>query len=247
MIPHVVRVELERRTGDETEFEFPNRCPECGGDVAQDEGGVYVRCQNPDCPAQLRETLRFFASRQAMDIAGMGEKLVEQLTAAGLLRSLADIYRLKDRRDQLLGLERLGEKSVDKLLEGIEASRARPLWRLLTALNIRHVGVSTARALEDEFGSLDSIAAQPLEELAETPDVGPVIARAIFDFFHSDAGLRIVGELQELGLNLGAPRPPEERAARKAARSTESAAASVATADQPLAGKSIVVTEPWRV
>ncbi|HVJ89862.1 MAG TPA: NAD-dependent DNA ligase LigA, partial [Labilithrix sp.] len=127
VIPHVVRVELERRTGDEQDFHFPEKCPECGGDVAQDEGGVYVRCQNPDCPAQLRETLRFFASRSAMDISGMGEKLVEQLTASGLLTSLADIYRLKDKRDQLLELERLGEKSVDKLLEGIEASRSRPL------------------------------------------------------------------------------------------------------------------------
>ena len=238
VIPHVVRVELERRTGAEVDFQFPEKCPECGGDVAQDAGGVYVRCQNPDCPAQLRESLRFFASRQAMDITGMGEKLVEQLTEAGLLNSLADVYRLKDKREQLLDLERLGEKSVDKLLEGIEASKARPLWRLLTALNIRHVGVSTARALEEEFGSLDSIAAQPLEELAETPDVGGVIAQAIYDFFHSEAGERIVRELTDLGVNLGTPHPEKERQARKAAK----AAAAEPTADKPLAGKSIVVT-----
>ncbi len=242
VIPHVVRVELERRTGNETDFQFPEKCPECDGEVAQDDGGVYVRCQNPDCPAQLRETLRFFASRQAMDIAGMGEKLVEQLTAAGLLTSLADVYRLKEKRDQLLQLERLGEKSVDKLLEGIEASRSRPVWRLLTALNIRHVGVSTARALEEEFGSLESIAAQPLEELSVTPDVGDVIARAIFDFCHSDAGQRIIGELKDLGLNLGIPRPEEERQARKAALAAAAKAPAQPTADKPLAGQSIVVT-----
>jgi DNA ligase (NAD+) len=242
VIPHVVRVELERRTGDEQEFHFPKKCPECGGDVAKDEGGVYVRCQNPDCPAQLRETLRFFASRQAMDIAGMGEKLVEQLTAAGLLGSLSDIYRLKDKRDRLLELERLGEKSVDKLLEGIEASRSRPLWRLLTALNIRHVGVSTARALEEEFGSLDSIASQSLETLEETPDVGGVIAKTIFDFFHSDAGERIVRELKELGVNLGTDVPDEIRQARRAAAADAARASAEPTADKPLAGKSIVVT-----
>ena len=242
VIPHVVRVELERRTGAEVDFHFPEKCPECGGDVAQDAGGVYVRCQNPDCPAQLRESLRFFASRQAMDITGMGEKLVEQLTEAGLLKSLADVYRLKDKREQLLDLERLGEKSVDKLLEGIEASRTRPLWRLLTALNIRHVGVSTARALEEEFGSLDSIASQPLEELAETPDVGGVIAQAIYDFFHSDAGERIIRELRELGVNLGTPRPEEERQAQKAAKAAAAKAPAEPTADKPLTGKSIVVT-----
>jgi DNA ligase (NAD+) len=177
-----------------------------------------------------------------MDISGMGEKLVEQLTAAGLLTSLADIYRLKDKRDRLLELERLGEKSVDKLLEGIDASRSRPLWRLLTALNIRHVGVSTARALEAEFGSLESIARQPLEELSETPDVGGVIAQAIYDFFHSDAGVRIVGELKELGLNLGTAVAEEDRQARKAAAATAAKAPAEPTADKPLAGKSIVVT-----
>jgi len=242
VIPHVVRVELDRRTGKEVEFQFPDKCPECGGDVAQDEGGVYVRCLNPDCPAQLRETLRFFASRQAMDISGMGEKLVEQLTSVDLLKSLADVYRLKDKRDALLQLERLGEKSVDKLLEGIEASRTRPVWRLLTALNIRHVGVSTARALEQEFGSIESIASQPLEELAETPDVGGVIAKAIFDFFHSEAGERIVHELKELGLNFGEPRPEEERQARKATAAALAKALTGPTADKPLTGMSIVVT-----
>ena len=110
VIPHVVRVELERRTGDEQDFHFPDKCPECGGDVAQDEGGVYVRCQNPDCPAQLRESLRFFASRSAMDISGMGEKLVEQLTgescATGLVKS-ADPVQVQIVQDWLDEFERV--------------------------------------------------------------------------------------------------------------------------------------------
>ncbi len=152
IIPHVVRVEEHRRDGNERPFEFPEQCPECGSAVAQDEGGVYVRCLNPSCPAQLRERVRFFASRSAMDIEGLGTKLVEQLVDAGLVTSFADIYQLPERRDELLALERMGEKSVDNLLAGIEASKQRPLWRLLTALDIRHVGTSNARILAARSG-----------------------------------------------------------------------------------------------
>ncbi len=225
IIPHVVRVEEHRRTGEETTFHFPKRCPECGAEVVQDEGGVYIRCINPSCPAQLREGLQFFASRQAMDIEGLGMKLVEQLVGGGLVRSFADIYRLKDRRDELLALERMGEKSADNLLAGIEASRRQPLWRLLTALNVRHVGTTTARTLAEHFGTLDAIAAASEETLAEVAEVGPVIARSIHAFFQSDAGRRIVEELRACGLNFGTP---VER------RRPETAG--------PLSGKTIVVT-----
>lgn len=229
VIPHVLRVEEHRRDGSEKAFHFPRHCPECGGDVAQDEGGVYVRCLNPACPAQLRESLRFFASRQAMDIDGMGIKAIEQLIDAGLLASFADIYRLKDHREELVNLERMGEKSVDNLLAGIEASRSRPLWRLLTALNIRHVGVSNAHVLADTFGTLDEIAAQSVESLSEVNEIGPVIARSVHDFFHSRVGRKIVEELRACGLNFGAP---VERKTTPAEPSR----------DQPLAGKTIVVT-----
>jgi DNA ligase (NAD+) len=140
IIPHVVRVEEHRRNGDETAFHFPKKCPECGTEAVQDEGGVYIRCPNLNCPAQLREGLRFYASRAAMDVEGLGIKLIEQLVGEGLVKSFPDLYRLKGRRDELLKLERMGEKSLDNLLEGIEASKSRPLWRLLTGLNIRHVG-----------------------------------------------------------------------------------------------------------
>jgi DNA ligase (NAD+) len=228
IIPHVVRVEEHRRDGSERPFTFPDACPECGGSVAQDAGGVYIRCRNPACPAQLRERLRFFASRQAMDIEGLGIKLVEQLIETGLVQSFADVYRLPERRAELLQLERMGEKSVDNLLAGIEASKSQPLWRLLTALNIRHVGATTARVLEQHFGTIDELARQTAEALAEVPEIGPVIAQSVHDYFHDEAGRRTVEQLRTCGLSFGVPRPQRPK-------SEESTA-------HPLAGKVFVVT-----
>ncbi|MBS0263457.1 MAG: NAD-dependent DNA ligase LigA [Planctomycetes bacterium] len=222
IIPHVVRVEEHRREGHEREFLFPQHCPECQTHAVQDEGGVYIRCPNPNCPAQLRESLRFFASRGAMDIEGLGIKLIEQLTETGLVRSFADIYRLKNRRDELINLERMAEKSADNLLVGIEASRARPLWRLLTGLTIRHVDSRTAQILADEFGTLDEILKQSSEQLSAVNEIGPVIAQSVYDYFHSPIGESIVAELRELGLNFGTPVAPRQAGV--------------------LAGKTIVVT-----
>ena len=128
-----------------------------------------------------------------------------------MVGSFSDLYRLHDRKQDLLALERLGEKSVDNLLEGIETSKSRPVWRLLTALNIRHVGVSTARVLADYYGSIDAIAEQPVQSLAEVQDVGPIVAQAIHDFFQSDYGRRIIQELRDAGLNFGVPVPPQDR------------------------------------
>lgn len=224
IIPHVVRVEEHLRTGSETDYHFHESCPECGSTLLKDEGGVFVRCVNPSCPAQLRESLQHFASRGAMDIEGLGEKLVEQLVDTGLVNSFGDLYRLKDRRDELLALERMGEKSADNLLAGIEASRNRPLWRLLNAINIRHVGATTARQLADYYGTLDMIAEQTEATLAEVEEVGPVIARTIAAFFQSDAGKRVVEELRAAGLHFGSP---VERKAKPVG---------------PLTGKSVVVT-----
>jgi DNA ligase (NAD+) len=205
IIPHVVRVEEHRRDGTERPFHFPTHCPECHTAVVQDDGGVYLRCPNPHCPAQLRESVRYFASRAAMDIEGLGIKLIEQLIGAGLVRSFADIYRLPQRREDLLALDRMGEKSVDNLLEGIEQSKSRPLWRLLTGLNIRHVGTRVAQVLADQFGSLDEIARQTEEDLAEVNEIGPIIAHSVNSFFHSPFGRQIVEELRGQGLNFGTP------------------------------------------
>jgi DNA ligase (NAD+) len=225
VIPHVVRVELHRRDGTQRPFHFPKHCPECKTPVVRDEDGVYIRCPNPDCPGRLRETLQNFASRGAMDIEGLGDKLVQQLTATGLVRGIPDLYRLKDRRDELIELERMGEKSVDNLLAGLEQSRTRPLWRLLVGLNIRHVGSRNAQVLAEHFGQLDEIMKQSEESLSEVPDIGPVIAKSVHSFFSSAIGKKIVEELGELGLNFGQPVTDRPRAA-----------------EGPLSGKTLVVT-----
>lgn len=217
IIPHVVRVELHKRDGSQVPFEFPTHCPECHTTLVKDEDGVYIRCPNPSCPARLRESLRYFASRAAMDIEGLGIKLIEQLTEHKLLTGFADVYRLKDRKDELLQLERLGEKSIDNLLTGIEASKKQPLWRLLTALNLRHVGTRTAQQLADRFGTMHILAAQTEEQLSEVDEVGSVIAKSVAEFFASGYGKQIVSELTELGLNMGDAAAAAKAAAERAA------------------------------
>ncbi len=228
IIPHVVRVETQHRDGTQRQFDFPTHCPECQTAVEQDEGGVYVRCPNPNCPAQLREGLRYFASRAAMDIEGLGAKLIEQLTESKHLTSFADIFCLKDRRAELIKLERLGEKSVDNLLAGIEASKDRPLWRLLTALNLRHVGTRTAQQLAERFGSMEAIANASEADLSQVDEIGDVIAKSVRAFFTSDYGQRIVSDLKTLGLNMGSE--------------ADAAAAAAKNAAGVLAGKTLVVT-----
>lgn len=228
IIPHVMRVNEAARTGSEVPYLFPQQCPECGSAVQQDEGGVYIRCPNPTCPAQLRETLIFFASRPAMNIDGLGEKLIELLLAAKLVDGIPSLYRLSHRREELLQLDRLGEKSIDKLLSGIEASRQQPLWRLLTGLNIRHVGQTNARTLERAFGSMDMIAEQSEETLAQVNEIGSVIAASVFQFFHSEYGIHLVNELRSVGLNFGQPVDRE--------------AALAAAAQGKMVGKTLVVT-----
>lgn len=205
IIPHVVRVEEHRRDGTQEELPFPEHCPECNAELVKDDGGVYIRCPNPTCPASIRETLRFYASRQAMDIEGMGIKMIEQLLEQNLIGSLADVYRLHEHYDQLVELDRQGDKSIENLLAGIESSKTRPLWRLLTGLNIRHVGTSNARILEKEFGTMDEIAKQSVEDLAAVDEIGPVIAESVFTFFHSDFGSQLIQELETLGLSMGSP------------------------------------------
>ena len=226
IIPHVVRVALEARTGAETDFRFPADCPVCGHMLVREEGGVDSRCPNVACPARLRESIRYFAGRKAMDVDGLGEKLIDALLAADLVRSLPDLYRLKDRREELLALERMGETSVDNLLAGLEASKSRPMWRLLTSLNIRHVGNTVSRALAGEFGTLDEVMRHDADSLAATEEIGEVIAASLAAWFADPANRATVEEFRALGLNLGS----------EAEKKPEAEAAGV------LGGKSVVVT-----
>lgn len=224
IIPQVVAVSATERPTDARPVAPPERCPVCQGDVAQDEGGVYVRCLNPACPAQVIERLRYFCARDQMDIEGAGEKLAELLVAKGLVRTYADLYRLRERRAELVQLERLGEKSVDNLLAAIEASKQRPLARVLAALNIRHVGTTTAELLAEHFGTMDALAAADAAELQVVEGIGPEVSAALRQWFQSRAGRETIAALRQVGVNMTQPR-------------TRPAAGA-----GPLAGKSIVVT-----
>ena len=211
IIPHIVRVEKHLRLEDLPEFKFPTKCPECGAPVVKDEGGVYIRCPNQQCPAQLKERIRYFAGRNAMDIEGLGDKLVDQLVGDKLVKSYGDLYRLT--LDPLMRLERMGRKSSEGLLEGIEASKARGLARLLNALSIRHVGTRVSSVLAEHFGSIDELMAADVERLSRTPEIGEIIAQSIYDFLHSDFGRQTIDDLNGVGVKMEADQKP--RGARK--------------------------------
>lgn len=206
IIPHVVRVELEKRTGKEAAFQFPSQCPVCDGDVGRDEGGVCIRCLNPSCPAQLKERLRFFASRRAMDIEGLGPALIDQLVDQGSVKALPDLYDLT--ADQIEALERMGPRSAEKLIESIKGSKGRGLARLLTALGIRHIGEGNARLLAESFGGIDELMAASQERLAEIQGVGPVVAESVYRFFQSDAGKRTIEALRSRGIEMSGSASP---------------------------------------
>ncbi len=204
IIPHVVRVEKSDREHSLRKFVFPAACPECGTKLVKDEGGVYIRCPNPQCPAQLKERIRYFAGRNAMDIEGLGEKLIDQLVAGGLVAGCGDIYRLT--LERLMGLERMGRKSSENLLDGIAASKDRGLARLLNGLSIRHVGARVAAVLAERFGSMDAIMAASVEELSDTMEIGPIIAQSVFDFLHGKFGSETIADLKSVGVKMDAPR-----------------------------------------
>jgi len=200
IIPHIVRVEKHERKGSLQKFVFPAECPECGAKVVKDEGGVYIRCPNLRCPAQLKERIQYYASRNAMDIEGLGDKLVDQLVGDRLVGGYGDLYRLT--AQQLTGLERMGQKSSENLLAGIEASKNRGLARLLCALSIRHVGARVAAVLAESFGSMEALMDADVERLAEINEIGPIIAESVHDFLHSRFGSETVEDLKQLGVNM---------------------------------------------
>jgi DNA ligase (NAD+) len=199
-------VVTEKRPKGARKVKRPAQCPVCGHEVQQDAGGVYLRCNNPGCPAQLKERLAWFCGRNQMDIEGAGEALVQQLVDTELVHDYADLYRLRDKRGQLLALERVGEKSADNLLAGIEASRKQPLSRLLAGLNIRHVGGTTAELLADHFGKIDALMKASVEDLMEVEGIGPEVAESVNRFFTSSDGRSIVGRLKGAGVNTTQPR-----------------------------------------
>lgn len=218
IIPHIVRVERHRREHELPLYQFPTHCPECGSELQKDPAGVYIRCVSKQCPAQWRQRLRYYASRDCMDIEGLGEKLVNQLVDSELVMSLGDLYRLK--LEGLLRLERMGKKSAESLLAGIEASKQRGLSRVLNAISIRHVGQRVAQVLARRFGSMDAIMAADLSTISSTPEIGPIIAASVFDYVRSPEGTELISQLRDAGVSLSTTDEDTVDAAGKLAKKT---------------------------
>jgi DNA ligase (NAD+) len=222
VIPQVVGVVAARRPPDAREFVMPAQCPECGSEVVRAEGEAAARCSGGlFCPAQRKQAIRHFASRRAMDIEGLGDKLVDQLVERDLVRSPADLYRLEART--LAGLERMGEKSAANLVQALEHSKQTSLGRFLFALGIREVGEATAQALARHFGGLEGLENADEEALQAVPDVGPVVAAHVAGFFRQPHNREVIGELIKAHIHWPAETP-------------------ASAAAQPLAEKTFVLT-----
>jgi len=225
VIPEVVRVLPEKRTGEERIFEMPDLCPECQGPVAQDEGEVAYRCQSITCPARQREGIIHFVSRDAMAIDGLGPAVIQQLLDAELIKDAADLYSLTF--EELTPVERMGKKSAENLLQAIQDSKERGLAPLIFALGIRHTGEKSGKALAQAFGSMEKLLSATVEELQAIPDVGPTMAESLVQFFNLESTESFLTKLRNAGVNM---------------------TAETSSKPQILAGKSIVVTgslERW--
>jgi len=213
IIPEIIKVDKERRSGDEKPFRMPDKCPECGSGVVRLPGEVAVRCVNASCPAQLREGLIHFASRQAMDIRGLGEKIIEKLIEKEMVTDIADIYYLD--KAQLLDLERMGEKSADNLLRAIEKSRECSLENLVTALGIRFVGSKVAETLAGYFSNIKDLENASAESLSKLEGIGDKIAVSINAYFNDATNLRVLEKLSDAGVKMRSENTPYEAVADK--------------------------------
>lgn len=224
VIPKVLRVLPEARTGDETPLAQPTACPVCAEPVGRQEGEVALRCTNPLCPAVLAGRLRHFVSRDACDVEGLGSRSIDQFLELEMIRQPADLFRLD--RDAVAQLPGWGEKSADRLLAGLQAARRRPWEAKIFALGIPQVGVTTARTLAAEYASIDELAAADAEALADLPDIGPIVAEAILGFLASPNGAELIERLREVGFFLDREEQP----------------AAPAAGEGPFAGRTVVLT-----
>jgi len=218
IIPQVIEV-IAKAVTDAAPFEVPTTCPICGSAAAKDEDGVYVRCLNPDCRGQLKERLKYFAGRGQMDIENLGTALIDQLVESGLVENFADLYKLQ--KSELIGLERMAEKSADNVIEAIDKSKTQPLWRFIAALGIRHIGSQSAQILAEHFGSLEALMSTEQQGLADIDQIGPIMAESVCEYFTDEKNLEIVKQMSTAGVS---PEQPKIRRSDK------------------LAGKTIVVT-----
>jgi len=224
IIPQVVRVITEKRTGKENAIHAPRSCPACEGVVEKEGPKLY--CVNPECPAQFREKLKWFVGRGQMDIDGLGEKLVDQLIDANLITHFADLFTLHTRQHELIELERLGKKSVENLLQGIEQAKSRGLSRVLAGLGIRHIGSTAAKTLARHFPDADALLQANLDQLIALHDFGEITGKTLHDYLQSEQGQDVFHQLETVGVNL------QSDLFGQAAAST----------DSPVAGKTIVLT-----
>ncbi len=199
IIPQIVEVVKEDRTGDEKDFVMPSVCPECGEPTVRLEGEAAVKCINISCPAQIRRGMIHFVSREAMDIDGMGESIITLFLKEGLIKDVSDIYYLK--KEQIVPLERMGEKSADNLIKAIEKSKSNDLWRLINGLGIRFVGVKGAKILASNFSSLDEIMNADVERLQQLEEFGSIMSESVVKFFREEQNLAVIQKLKEAGVN----------------------------------------------
>jgi DNA ligase (NAD+) len=220
IIPQVVEVKSkDSRPPDAKSVKAPKKCPTCDGPVKKDENGVYIRCINPNCTALLKEKLKYFAGRGQMDIENLGPALIEQLITTGLVKNFADLYRLQ--MADLEKLDRMAQKSAANVIEALEKSKTQPLACFLAALGIGHVGGQSAEILADQFGSLDDLRNAALDTLEAIDQIGPIIAKSIYEYFHDEKNISVIDQLLDAGVN---PKQPTSRRT------------------DVLAGKTIVVT-----
>ncbi len=217
IIPQVI--EVMAKAAVNIPFEIPTKCPSCGSAVVRDQEGVYIRCLNPDCIGQLKERLKYFAGRGQMDIGNLGVALIEQLVEVGLVNNFADLYKL--RKSQLIELERMAEKSAENVIKAIEKSKTQPLWRLITALGIRHIGSQSAQILAEHFGSLDALMKADVQTLEAIDQIGPTMAESVYEYFRKPDNQVVIDELLAAGVK---PKQPQMKRSDK------------------LMGKTIVVT-----
>ncbi|MGG3943792.1 NAD-dependent DNA ligase LigA [Peribacillus psychrosaccharolyticus] len=225
IIPEVVNVLADRRTGEEIDFAMPTECPECNSELVRLEGEVALRCLNPQCPAQIREGLIHFVSRNAMNIDGLGEKVISQLFSEHLIHDVADLYKVT--YEQLIGMERMGEKSATNLLKAIESSKSNSLERLLFGLGIRHVGSKAAKTLAQYFETMDALSQAQLEELTAINEIGEKMASAVVAYFENEEVQLLLSELKKAGVNFSYTGPK---------------LAAIETIDSVFSGKTVVLT-----
>ena len=199
IIPQIVEVVKEDRTGEEKDFVMPSVCPECGEPTVRLEGEAAVKCINISCPAQIRRGMIHFVSREAMDIDGMGESIITLFLKEGLIKDVSDIYYLK--KEQIVPLERMGEKSADNLIKAIEKSKSNDLWRLINGLGIRFVGVKGAKILASNFSSLDEIMNADVERLQQLEEFGSIMSESVVKFFREEQNLAVIQKLKDAGVN----------------------------------------------